>query len=225
MPASEESPTISEDHQPERGADETDIEEFVASCPIGAELADQLVGLADLPWHERAVTGPAMRSLGWSTAGVPTDEARFVTPAGHAVYTDYGLYLPFVHYYVVGGELWPDDFWGSQPGWTSERGAGRVEFEAYLDAGIDRFAERLGPPECDIRTEGRHLAIGRYSWRYAAWRRAAPSSRSGLPWTATPTARTRRPSSTSASSPRTGRFRQPPTSSTCCGSRSVTRRG
>ncbi|MGW0215524.1 hypothetical protein ACWDXH_14135 [Micromonospora chokoriensis] len=162
---------MSEDHQPEFGEDETDIENCVASCPIDAELADQLIGLVDLPWHDPAVTSRAMRSLGWSTDGVPTDEARFVTPAGHAVYTDYGLYLPFVHYYLVGGELWPDDFWGSQPGWTSERGAGRVEFEAYLDGAIDRFAERLGPPECDVRTEGRYLAIGTYSWRYAAWRR------------------------------------------------------
>jgi hypothetical protein len=96
--ASEEFPAMSEDHQPEHGEDETDSEDHVASCPIGGELVVQLIGLADLPWHDPAVTSQAMRSLGWSTDGVPTDEARFVTPAGHAVYTDYGLYLPFVHY-------------------------------------------------------------------------------------------------------------------------------
>lgn len=166
-----ESPVVSEDHQPEYGEDETDIESCVAECPIDAELAGQVIGLADLPWDDPAATGRAMRGLGWSTDGVPTDEARFVTAAGHAVYTDYGLYLPFVHYYLVGGELWPEDFWGSQPGWSSQLGAGREDFEASIDAAIDRFAERLGPPECDVRTEGRYLAIGRYSWRYAAWRR------------------------------------------------------
>ncbi|GAB3944023.1 hypothetical protein GCM10027614_33530 [Micromonospora vulcania] len=112
-----------------------------------------------------------MRGLGWSDEEVPTDEARFATPAGHAVYGDDCFYLPFVHSYEVGGELWSDDFWGSLPGWSSQQGAGREEFEAHVDAAIDRFAERLGPPECDVRTEGRHLAIGRYSWRYAAWRR------------------------------------------------------
>ncbi|MEU4555034.1 hypothetical protein [Micromonospora violae] len=160
---------MSEDHQPESGEDE--IESYVVECAIDAELADQLIGLADLPWHDPGVTSRAMRDLGWSTDGVPTDEARFVTGAGHAVYTDYGLYLPFVHYYLVGGELWPDDFWGSQPGWSSHRGAGREEFEASIDAAIDRFAQRLGPPQCDVRTEGRYLAIGSYSWRYAAWRR------------------------------------------------------
>ncbi|MGW4679694.1 hypothetical protein ACWEOS_14655 [Micromonospora taraxaci] len=210
---------MSEDHQPEHGGDETDTEDYVASCPIGAELAGQLVGLADLPWHEPAVTGRAMRSLGWSTDGVPTDEARFATPAGHAVYTDYGLYLPFVHYYVVGGELWPDGFWGSQPGWTSEPGAGRVEFEAYLDAAIDRFAERLGPPECDVRTEAGTSPSVATPGGTRPGAGAAPSSWSALPWTGTPTARTRRPSPTSASSPGTGRSRRPPISSTCCASR------
>ncbi|MFI6760039.1 hypothetical protein ACIBF5_12965 [Micromonospora sp. NPDC050417] len=81
------------------------------------------------------------------------------------------LYMPFAHSYLVGGELSPDDFWGSLPGWSSERGAGREEFGEHVNAVVDRFAERLGPPECDVRTDGEHLSIGRYSWRYAAWRR------------------------------------------------------
>ncbi|MGW3890231.1 hypothetical protein ACWD69_16195 [Micromonospora chokoriensis] len=112
-----------------------------------------------------------MRSLGWSTDGVPTDEVRFVTPAGHAVYTDYGLYLPFVHYYVVGGELWPDDFWGFAAR-LDERAGRRSRGVRGVPRCGDRPVRRtVGPPDCDVRTEGRYLAVGRYSWRYAAWRR------------------------------------------------------
>ncbi|MEV1317445.1 hypothetical protein AB0J14_15335 [Micromonospora arborensis] len=163
---------MTEDHEPEHGEDETVIENYVAECPIDAELADQLIGLADLPWNDPDATSRAMRALGWTADGAPTDETRFVTAAGHAIYGDYCLYMPFVHYYTVGGELWPDDFWGSQPGWSSQRDAGRQDFEACVDAAIDRFAERLGLPEWDVRTEGRNISIGGYSWRYAAWRRA-----------------------------------------------------
>ncbi|SCF14352.1 hypothetical protein GA0070607_6071 [Micromonospora coriariae] len=161
---------MSEDHQPERGEDETVIESHVAWCPVDPELAGHIIGLADLQWNDRALTDRAMRGLGWSDDDVPTDEARLVTTAGHAVYGDHCLYLPFAHSYDVGGELWPDDFWGSLPGWSS-RPAGREEFKAHIDAAIERFAEQLGPPDCDVRTEGRHLTIGRYSRRYAAWRR------------------------------------------------------
>ncbi|WP_157563335.1 hypothetical protein [Micromonospora chokoriensis] len=163
---------MSEDHEPEHGEDEMVIESYVAECRIDAELADQLIGLADLAWSDPDVTGRAMRDLGWTADEGPTDETRFVTTAGHAVYGDYCLYLPFVHYYMVGGELWPDDFWGSQPGWSSQRDAGRQDFEACVDAAIERFAECLGPAEWDVRTEGRNISIGSYSWRYAAWRRA-----------------------------------------------------
>ncbi|MFC3500157.1 hypothetical protein ACFOOK_04135 [Micromonospora krabiensis] len=50
-------------------------------------------------------------------------------------------------------------------------GGGQRGVRAHVDGAIARFAELLGPPECDVRAEGRHLAVGRYSWRYAAWRR------------------------------------------------------
>ncbi|MFC6020087.1 hypothetical protein ACFP2T_28315 [Plantactinospora solaniradicis] len=160
-----------EDHPPENGEDEIVVESYVAACPIGPELAGQIVELADLPWNDPDITDRAMRGLGWSDDEVPTDEARFVTATGHAVYGDSCFYMPFVHSYFVGGELWSDDFWGALPGWSSQRGAGREEFGAHVDAAVDRFAERLGPPECDVRTEGTRIAIGRYSWRYAAWRR------------------------------------------------------
>lgn len=159
-----------EDHLPEGDEDEPEIESYVADCPIGPELADQIVGLADLPWNEPGVTDRAVRGLGWSTR-VPIDGATFVTAAGHAVYTGFSFYMPFAHSYDVGGELSPEDFWGSLPGWTSQRGAGRDEFAAQAATAVDRFAERLGTPECDVRTEGTRIAIGSYSWRYAAWRR------------------------------------------------------
>ncbi|GIG87542.1 hypothetical protein [Plantactinospora endophytica] len=163
---------MSEDHPPEIDEDGTIVESsYVAGCAIDPELAGQIVGLAELPWDDPGTVDRALRDLGWSDDDVPVDEARFVTAAGHVGYGDDCLYLPFAHSYSVGGELWPEDFWGSLPGWSSQRGAGREEFDAHLDAAVDRFAERLGPPECDVRTEGRRQGIGRYSWRYAAWRR------------------------------------------------------
>ncbi|GAA3247908.1 hypothetical protein ACFO1B_39010 [Dactylosporangium siamense] len=162
---------MSAQHPPDGGEDETVIESYVAGCPIGPELAGQLIELADLPWDDPDVTDRAMRHLGWSDEDIPIDDARFVTTTGHVVHGDRCLYLPFAHSYRVGGELWPDDFWGSLPGWTSQRGAGREEFAAHVDVAIDRLAERLGAPQCDARTEGTRISIGRYSWRYAAWRR------------------------------------------------------
>ncbi|MFK3978998.1 hypothetical protein ACI2K4_01335 [Micromonospora sp. NPDC050397] len=154
------------------GADEPEIESYVADCPVGPELVGQIVELAALPWDEPGVADRAVRDLGWSTR-VPIDGASFVTAAGHAVYTGSGLYMPFVHSYDVGGELSSEDFWGTLPGWTSRRGAGRAEFGAHVDAVIDQFAGRLGAPEWDVRAEGRRISLGSYSWRYAAWRRGS----------------------------------------------------
>jgi hypothetical protein len=42
---------------------------------------------------------------------------------------------------------------------------------AHAGAAVDRFAEQLGPPECDVRIERGARTTGPYSWRYAAWRR------------------------------------------------------
>ena len=147
-------------------------DDYVALCPITPELAGQIVDLADLPWGDQTVTDGAMRGLGWRDNDVVECMNGFVTDQGHVVYSDYnGFYMPFCHSYWVGGEVWTTDEWGSLPGWSSQKGAGREEFDAHVDAAIDRFAERLGPPEYDVRTERGTTATRPYIWRYAAWRR------------------------------------------------------
>lgn len=151
--------------------EDDEVHDYVAVCPIVPELAGQIVGLADLSWDDPGVTDRAMRGLGWRDDEVPVDEGRFVTGQGHVVHGDTCLYMPFSQSYWVGGEVWGHDFWGSLPGWSSRKGAGRGEFDAHVDAAVGRFAELLGPPECDVRTEGRTVSTGPYSWRYAAWRR------------------------------------------------------
>jgi hypothetical protein len=152
--------------------DEPDgIEDYVAVCPIPPELVHRIVELADLPWDDPERTDRAMRDLGWRDDDIPTFEGRFVTAQGHVVHGDTCFYMPFSQSYAVGDEVWAEDEWGSLPGWSSRRGAGREEFDAHVDAAVDRFAERLGPPERDVRVEGGNVSVGRYSWRYAAWRR------------------------------------------------------
>ncbi|GAA5192873.1 hypothetical protein GCM10023322_53410 [Rugosimonospora acidiphila] len=154
------------------GADAGIDDDYVAGCPITPELARQIADLADLPWSDGKVTDGAMRALGWRDNDVIETINGFVTGQGHVVYSDHdGFYMPFCHYYWVGGEVWTTDEWGALPGWSSQKGAGREEFDGHVDAAVDRFAELLGPPQCDVRTEGRATAIGPYSWRYAAWRR------------------------------------------------------
>ena len=148
-----------------------DIDDYVAVCPISPQLALQIVSLADLSWDDPKFIDQAMRSLGWRDDEIPIDEGRFVTGQGHIVYGDNCFYMPFSQSYWVGGEVWGYDAWGSLPGWSSRKGAARAEFDAHLDAAVDRFAERLGEPECDVRTEGSTVSTGPYSWRYAAWRR------------------------------------------------------
>src|SRR4051812_11851324 len=132
-----------------------EIYSYVAACPITPEFARRIVGLMDLPWDDPKVADRAMLDLGWRDDGeVPMDECRFVTDLGHFVHGDHCLYMPFAHFYDVGGELWPQDGWGTEPGWSSRKDAGRADFDACVDAAVDRFAEVLGPPEADVRTEG-----------------------------------------------------------------------
>jgi hypothetical protein len=147
------------------------IDDYVAVCPITPELARQIVGLADLSWDDPKVTDQAMRELGWRDDELPIDEGRFATDQGHTIFGDTCFYMPFSQSYGVGGEVWGSDVWGSLPGWSSQKGALRKEFDAHVDTAVSRFAEQLGPPEYDVRTEGGTMSTGPYSWRYAAWRR------------------------------------------------------
>jgi hypothetical protein len=148
-------------------------DEYVAVCPITSELAGQIIDLTNLRWSDWRATEAAMSGLGWRENDVVASINGFITDPGHVVYSDHegGFYMPFCHYYCVGGEVWTTDEWGSLPGWSSEKGASREEFDAQVNLAVDRFAERLGPPGCDVRIEGNTASTGPYSWRYAAWRR------------------------------------------------------
>ncbi|MEE6258131.1 hypothetical protein [Plantactinospora sonchi] len=159
-------------------SDEDDSEEFdpgetyVAACPVDAGLARRIVDLADLTWPDGETTRQVMRGFGWRDGeAVPVDEGGFVTDQGHVVFGIGCFYMPFAHFYRIDGEVWTSDFWGSLPGWSSEKGAYRPEFDGYVDSAITRFTELLGPPERDGRVQGRTISVGSYSWRYAAWRR------------------------------------------------------
>ncbi|MBC6456662.1 hypothetical protein [Actinomadura sp. HBU206391] len=147
--------------------DEDEVTSYVAACPITPELVQQIVGLTELSWDDPKGTGLAMRGLGWRSDEVPLDPGRFVTGEGHIVYGDGCFAMPFSYSYWVDGEMMQDDFWGLLRGWSSLEDPGPQVFDAHVNAAIDRFAERLGRPEHDVSTEAR----GRYSWRYAAWRR------------------------------------------------------
>jgi hypothetical protein len=145
--------------------DDYAVIDTVASCPITPSLVDQIVALADLPIDDEKAAKKAIKGFGWSTKGLEVDEALFRTNEGHLVYGSDTYFMPFAYIYAVGTEIMEDDFWGELPGWSSRSAAGPDEFHAVRDAAVAVFAERLGPPEVDVRTDGAA------KWRFAAWRR------------------------------------------------------
>ncbi|MEU8999350.1 hypothetical protein AB0C95_31755 [Streptomyces caniferus] len=151
--------------------DPQDPADHVAACSITPSLVEQIVGLAELPLGDWAVSEAAMRRRGWCEAGddMPLEDV-FVTAEGHLAYLGDTLALSFAHFYWVGGEDWGEDFWGTLPGWSSHADAGREVFDTYIDAAVAAFTQRLGPTERDITTEGGTRAMGDGDWRHAAWR-------------------------------------------------------
>jgi hypothetical protein len=140
----------------------------IAVCPVSPELAGQVLGLAD------AVAGntdgvkrvySAIEAVGWSDEDlVPDVDASFRTGAGHMVYVEDRLTIPFMYEYWLGTELTPVDFWGDVPGWTARREPGSTFFDARIELTVQVFAERLGPPPLDVRTDDRARR------RAVAWR-------------------------------------------------------
>ncbi|MCO5969546.1 hypothetical protein [Actinoallomurus soli] len=101
-------PLIDEDQDDE-------ICSYLATCPVTSDLARRIAGLLNLPWEDPEVIERAMCGLGWDDdADVPVDEVRLVTDLGHLVHGDFCLYMPFAHLYTVGGDLWPEDGWGTR---------------------------------------------------------------------------------------------------------------
>lgn len=151
-------------------------EAYVAQCPVTGELVSQLLALAELDLTDDDAIEARMREAAWpdwsqavrgpayeDTPDVP--EATHVTPQGHFVtcHGDGSLHLPFAYLYSVDGGLLDQDCWGALPGWTSAEGAWRPEFDSHFAAVVQRFAERLGLPNHDIRQP-------RYDTRYVSWR-------------------------------------------------------
>ena len=86
--------------------------------------------------------------------------------AFHTYFTADGdgtLHLPFAYLYSVDGGILDEDCWGPIPGWTSQEGAWRPEFDAHYDTVVQRFTDRLGLPDHDIRQP-------KYHSRYVSWR-------------------------------------------------------
>ncbi|MFD3839965.1 hypothetical protein ACFWWC_27500 [Streptomyces sp. NPDC058642] len=151
-------------------------DEYVAVCPVGEELVSRLVGLAELDLADAEAVAERIREAGWpdwsqavqgpayeDTPDVP--DATHVTPEGHFVTADGdgSLHLPFAYLYSVDGGILDEDCWGPIPGWTSQEGAWRPEFDAHYDTVVQRFTDRLGLPDHDIRQP-------KYHSRYVSWR-------------------------------------------------------
>ncbi|MES5821134.1 hypothetical protein [Streptomyces sp. RG80] len=151
-------------------------EEYVAVCPVGEELVDRILGLAELDLTDGDTVEARIHEAGWpdwsdavqgpeyeDTPDVP--EATHVTPQGHFVTADGDgtLSLPFAYLYTVDGGLLDEDIWDPVPGWTSQEGAWRPEFDAHYATVVQRFTDRLGPPNYDIRQP-------KYDTRYVSWR-------------------------------------------------------
>ncbi|MEU5316422.1 hypothetical protein AB0G67_06805 [Streptomyces sp. NPDC021056] len=151
-------------------------DEYVAVCPVGEELVNRLLGLAELDLADAEAVEERIREAGWpdwsqavrgpayeDTPDVP--DATHVTPEGHFVTAegDGTLHLPFAYLYSVDGGILDEDCWGPVPGWTSQEGAWRPEFDAHYDTVVQRFTDRLGLPDHDIRRP-------KYHSRYVSWR-------------------------------------------------------
>ncbi|MFJ6752815.1 MULTISPECIES: hypothetical protein [unclassified Streptomyces] len=152
--------------------DSEDIAEYVAACALTPHLVEQIVGLAELPLGDWAISEAAMRSLGWSEISddLPWEDT-FVTAEGHLAHLGDSLAVSFAHFYWVDSDAWSEDLWGTLPGWSSQANAARELFDGHIDAAIVAFTHRLGPPERDIITaDGGTLAMGDGAWRHAAWR-------------------------------------------------------
>ena len=151
-------------------------DERVALCPVTPELVDGLIGLAALDltdddaveaylradgWrdHVEAVTGPEYEQA------YDAPESNYVSPSGHFTYCDGdgSFLMPFSQLYSINNELMADDYWALLPGWTSQAGAWRDEYDAQAEAVVQLFVQRLGPPDYDIRQP-------KYHGRNVAWR-------------------------------------------------------
>lgn len=136
---------------------------YVACCPITPAVAERLVAVARLPLDDPDELDARLLALGFADDDLELDDALARTPEGHHVFADDHLWMPFAYSYYVGGDLNPEDFWGTLPGWSSQADAGQEAVEAVIEAAVQAFTKVLGtPPSVDVRQDDK----GR---RYAAW--------------------------------------------------------
>lgn len=154
--------------------DEQDPPAIVAVCPVSPELAAQIVAMSELDWEDIDRTEAAMTEHGWTSTGDYLGDLgeKAHTPAGHLVYSDDCLAMPFAYdYWIHPDGAWTEDFWAEQPGWRSLVDPPVGTFDAQLDAVVATFTALIGPPDHDVTHEPRPEF--KYEWRYRAWRRGA----------------------------------------------------
>ncbi|MCF3130831.1 hypothetical protein [Streptomyces olivochromogenes] len=155
------------------GSAEEEDHARVALCPVTPEPAHGLVGIAELDLTGPGTAEQALGELGWRTLDDALEDPAYetapdipecdlISPLGHFTYLDGYVAMPFSYLYTIGGELLPDDYWGALPGWRSEPGAWRAEFDAHAESVVRLMTDRLGPAHYDIRRP-------KYAARYVTW--------------------------------------------------------
>jgi hypothetical protein len=137
--------------------------DYAAWCPVTPAVADRLVAAARLTFDDVADLGAALLDLGFLDDHLEVEESRVRTPEGHLVYGDDVMSMPFGYSYGVGGDLNPEDTWGSLLGWSSQAEPDHDVLEAQIEAAVQAFTNCLGAaPEVDVRSTDNR--------RHVAWR-------------------------------------------------------
>ncbi|ACU74705.1 hypothetical protein Caci_5847 [Catenulispora acidiphila DSM 44928] len=142
--------------------DEDEPIAHVATCPVTPAVADRLLAVARLAIADLEEWETPLLDLGFLDDDLEVDDALARTPEGHLVYAEDFLSMPFAYSYYVGGELNPEDFWGTLPGWSSRTHVGQTALDALIEAAVHAFTAAVGAaPTVDVKG-----AKGR---RYIAW--------------------------------------------------------
>ncbi|MFD0631763.1 hypothetical protein ACFQ9X_09120 [Catenulispora yoronensis] len=144
--------------------DEDLLLSYLAQCPITDATAATLAAAAQIDLTKVDEADRALVGLGFLKDGIEVDGAWYRLPEGHLVYGDYTVAVPFAYSYGLGGELNPEDYWGTLPGWSSAEEE-PDQFRSLIEDAVQAFTRALGaPPERDGRTRQP------FANRIAAWR-------------------------------------------------------
>jgi len=140
--------------EPHAGGRITMVPDEPPIAPAAKEMSGRI-----LVWQPPGPSGTAVLEHEWRQRIVEDGVVRYELTADG----DGTLHLPFAYLYTVDGGLLDEDIWAAVPGWTSQEGAWRPEFDAHHATVVQRFTDRLGLPHHDIRQP-------RFPTRYASWR-------------------------------------------------------